>query len=168
MSRQHLKNKLCRIALSACVFFLLSLPAFSAEKTAAEKTAKVKGPIVITSKTLTADNKANTAVFEKDVIARTAELTMYSDRMRVSYEKDTGNVTRIDAEGTVKVVKADRIITSQKATYFAKDEKVVFEGDPRAVQGENVVTGSAMTYLMEEDRFVVENSKVFLINKKEE
>lgn len=163
MSRQHFINKLYCVTFSACVIFLLSLPVF-----AAEKPAKVKGPIVITSKTLTADNKANTAIFEQSVVARTAELTMYADKMLVFYDKDTGNVTKIDAEGAVKVVKRDRIITSQKATYFAEAEKVVFEGDPRAVQGENVVTGSTMTYLMGEDRFVVEDSKVFLVNKKEE
>lgn len=131
-------------------------------------TKKIKGPITITSDMLTADNQARTALFEKSVIARTTEMTIYSDRMLVHYDKNTGNVARIDVSGTVKVATANRVITSEEAVYYAGEEKIVFTGDPRAVEGQNVVTGKKMTYLMNEDRFLVEGSKVFLTDKKEQ
>lgn len=129
---------------------------------------KIKGPITITSEMLTADNQARTAFFEKSVIARTANMTMYADRMLVHYDRETGNVTRIDVSGTVKVSAGNRVITSQEAVYYAGEEKIVFTGEPKAVEGENLVTGKKMTYLMNEDRFLVEGSKVFLTNKKEQ
>jgi len=131
-----------------------------------EKPFETKGPIVITSTSLTADNKARTALFEGSVIAHTEDGTIYSDSMLVSYAEG-GNVTRIDAKGHVKLVKGERVITSNEATYFAEDDKVIFTGDPRATEGGNVVSGTKMIYLMKEDRSIVENSKVYIENKKE-
>jgi lipopolysaccharide export system protein LptA len=139
----------------------------SVQVSAAEQAKKIKGPIVITSEKLKADNKARTALFERSVVARSTDLTIYADTMLVHYEEGSGNVTQIDAGGQVKVTKESRVITSREAVYYAAEEKVVFTGDPRAVEGENVVTGRTMTYLMNEDLFLVEDSKVFLKNKKE-
>jgi lipopolysaccharide export system protein LptA len=142
---------------------LLVLPALTAF--AASKTPPVKGPITITSETLTADNVAHTALFERNVVAKTPNMTIYADSMLVFYTEQGGNVTRIEATGNVRLYKEARVITAQKATYFADQDKVVFTGEPRAVDGENVVTGSTMTYFISEDRSYVEHSKVFLKNK---
>jgi lipopolysaccharide export system protein LptA len=163
MSRQFSISKLFCLSCSFAVLFLLSASAYSAEEG-----KKMKGPINITSQKLTADNQAGTGLFEISVVARTPDMTIYTDKMLVSYEKKTGNVIRIDANGNVKFIKEDRVITSQEATYYADGEKVIFKGEPRAVQGENVITGSTMTYFMKEDRFFVEGSKVFLTKKKEQ
>lgn len=143
------------------IIFLLPVNVFSVTKD------KIKGPIVITSENLTAENSSNTAIFEGTVIARTKDLTIYADRMVVQYYKDSGNIKQINAYGSVKLIKEDRIITSKEATYFADEEKVVFTGEPRAVRKENVVTGKKMTYFMNEDRFVVEDSKVFITKGKD-
>jgi lipopolysaccharide export system protein LptA len=151
-----------RFIITLLIFLSLAASAFSEEQV-----KKIKGPVIITSEMLTADNKARTALFERSVVARTTDLTMYADRILVYYDKDTGNVTQLDAEGGVKVVKENRVITSREAVYYSDGEKVVFTGEPRAVEGENVVTGKKMTYLMNEDRFLVEGSKVFLTQKKE-
>lgn len=123
---------------------------------------RINGPIIVTSETLTADNKARTAFFEKNVIARTTDMTLYADKMLVYYKEDSGAVTKIEATGTVKLHKDTRVITSQKATYYADEDKVIFTGEPRAVDGENVITGTKMTFFIKEDRSYVENSKVFL------
>jgi len=125
-----------------------------------------KGPIVITASTMTADNKAHTALFEGSVVAKSESATIYSDRMLVYSSEDGKNITRIDCNGHVKLVKGERVITSEAATYFAEEDKAIFTGEPRAVEGGNIVTGTKMTYLMKEDRSIVENSKVFLENKK--
>ena len=146
------------------MILLLSVTSIFADN----KTKKIKGPITITSDMLTADNQARTALFEKSVIARTTEMTIYADRMLVQYDKNTGNVARIDATGAVKVATTNRVITSADAVYYAGEEKIVFTGEPKAVEGQNVVTGKKMTYLMNEDRFLVEGSKVFLTDKKEQ
>lgn len=147
-------------------FFIISIafliiPALTA--LAAPK-PQVKGPITVTSGTLTADNKAHTALFEKNVVAKTPNMTLYADSMLVFYTEQGGNVSKIEATGNVKLYKDTRIITAQKAVYFADADKVVFTGEPRAVDGENVVTGSTMTYFIAEDRSYVENSRVILKN----
>lgn len=162
MSKRHLKNSFLSLSSALVISMVLSATAFSQEET-----GKIRGPITITSEMLTADNQARTALFERSVVARTSDVTIYSDRMLVQYDKNTGNVTRIDASGRVKFVKENRVVTSQEATYHADGEKLVFTGEPRAVEGENVVSGRKMTYLLNEDRFLVEDSKVFL-NKKDQ
>ena len=152
-----------RRLLIISIFFLC----FPIQASAEDQKANIKGPITITSETLTADNKAHTALFENKVVAMTTDLTIHSDKMLVFYKEDGGDVTKIEATGNVRVLRESRIITSKAATYYADEQKVVFTGAPRAMDGDNVVTGTKMTYFMDEDRFHVENSKAILKNKKE-
>lgn len=163
MSRLLSISDVFRISGLLVIFFLISANSYSEQ----QESKKITGPIVITSQMLTTDSQAHTALFERSVVARTPDTTIYADRMLVYYAEDTGNVTRIDASGNVKFIKEDRVITSKDAVYYAAGEKTVFTGEPRAVEGENVVTGTKITYLMNEDRFLVEDSKVFLTKKKE-
>ena len=152
-----------RLLISSILFLLLPMLSNAAE----DQQARIKGPINITSETLTSDNKAHTALFEKNVVAKTTDLTIYSDKMLVYYKEDGGTVTKIEATGNVKVLKESRIITSKSAIYYADEDKVDFTGEPRAMDGDNVVTGTKITYFMDSDRFHVENSKVILKNKKD-
>ena len=156
-----LRNAHCNVILQMgsmlFVFFLVISNGFSAEAV-----NKIKGPIVITSEKLTADNNTHTALFEHSVIARTADVTLYANTMLVYSDKASGDVTRINASGDVKLIRDKRVIISREATYYAEGEKVVFTGDPKAVEDGNVITGKQMTYLMNEDRFLVDDSKVFL------
>jgi lipopolysaccharide transport protein LptA len=154
MSRQLLISSLL-------ILFIFSINVFSEEKA-----LRIKGPITITSEMLIADNKTHTACFERSVVARTTDMTLYADRMLVSYNADSGDVKMIEAEGSVKLLKGTRAVTSRKATYYANEEKVIFTGEPHATDGENVVTGEKITYLLHEDRYLVEQSKVFLKKQK--
>lgn len=126
-----------------------------------------KKPIVITSKTLMADNKTNIAVFEGSVVAKTEDIIIYSDKMTVFYNNSQGKVTKIYASGNVRVHKKERAIFSEEATYLDEEEKIIFTGEPKAVEGENVITGVQITYFLKDDRSVVEGSKVILKNKKQ-
>ncbi len=128
--------------------------------------AQEKKPIVITSRTLIADNKANTATFEGSVVAKTEDIIIYSDRMTVFYDNLQGKIIKIHASGNVKVQKKDRAIFSKEATYFGEEEKIIFTGEPKAVEGENVITGTQIIYFLRDDRSVVEGSRVILKDKK--
>ncbi|OGW33424.1 MAG: hypothetical protein A2X59_05080 [Nitrospirae bacterium GWC2_42_7] len=151
-----------RLSIISFLFAIL----FVSNSFSEEGKEKVKGPIVVTSETLLADNKANTALFEKNVIARTTDITLYANKMLVHYTEAGGEITTIEATGNIKLLKNSRVITSKQATYFSKEDKVVFTGEPRAVDGENVITGTKITYFISNDRSFVENSKVFINNKK--
>lgn len=147
------------------IFHLLTFPSFIF---AQEKKAE-KEPVIITSEILTADNKAKTALFERSVVAKKGDMTLFADRMLVYYSenKDGSSIKRIDAEGNVKLIKGERVVISKMATYFSEpEEKIIFTGEPRATEGENIVIGSKMTYFLKDDRSIVENSKVMLIDRK--
>ncbi|HKN19561.1 MAG TPA: LptA/OstA family protein [Dissulfurispiraceae bacterium] len=128
----------------------------------------VKEPTVITAQKMTTDQKAQTALFEGNVVSKKGDRTMYADQMLVHYseEKGSSNIKQIDAEGNVKLIRGDRVVTSKFAVYHSEPEEyIVFTGEPRASQGENVVTGTKITYFMKDDHSIVENSKVFIVNK---
>ncbi|TAN43538.1 MAG: hypothetical protein EPN22_09910 [Nitrospirae bacterium] len=137
----------------------------------AEDKKTIKEATVITAQTLTTDSKAKTALFEGSVVAKKGDMTLFADKMLVYYteEKSSSNIKKIDADGNVKVVKGEKVITSASATYLTEpQEKIIFTGTPRASEGENVVTGSRMTYFLKDDHSLVENSKVILVNKKQD
>jgi lipopolysaccharide export system protein LptA len=143
----------------------------SSTLSAQEKKNAKEEPTVITSKTLTVDNRANTALFEGSVVARKGEMTLFADRMLVYYSEEEGDssIKKIDADGNVRLLTGERIVTSRYATYFAEpEEHIIFIGEPRASEGENVVTGTKMIYFMADDRSIVENSRVILMERKGE
>jgi len=121
-----------------------------------------KKAIVITSQTLTADNKNNIAVFEGSVVAKNEGMIIYSDRMEVSYNNHEGKITKIHAYGNVRVHKNERVIFSKEAIYSGEEGKIVFIGKPKAVEGENVITGTEIVYFLKEDRTIVRDSRVVL------
>jgi lipopolysaccharide export system protein LptA len=164
--------------LDSDVFFILSVLSFilisglwllTPDIYAVEKDAKQEQvPTVITSESLTADNKAKTALFTGSVVAKKGEMALYADRMLVYYSESGsgGNIDRIEADGNCKLIRGDRVLTSGKIVYYAgAEERAVFTENPRGAEGKNVVTGTRMTYYMKDDRSVVENSKVFIVEK---
>ncbi len=70
----------------------------------------------------------------------------------------TGNrsVSLIEATGRVMIEKDEGRATSQKAVYFADEEKIVLTGEPVAWQKGTRVTGQKITMYLAEDRSVVE------------
>jgi lipopolysaccharide export system protein LptA len=154
-------SKLLLILYSFFVIFFSCLTDSSA--TAAGNIEKK--PVVITSQTLTADNKNNTAVFEGTVIAKTEDMTIHSDKMTVFYDTSESTIKKIEASGNVKVHKKERAIFSDEAIYLDNEKKIIFHGNPKVVEGENVITGTQIIFFLQDDRAVVEGSRVILQNK---
>jgi lipopolysaccharide export system protein LptA len=164
---QVLSPKIMAGLLFASVVFATGVFAAGENKNV-EANKNVKEPTVVTSQKMTTDNKARTALFEVNVVSKKGDRTMYADKMLVHYSEEKGgsNIKEIDAEGNVKLVRGDRVVTSKFAVYYAEPEEyIVFTGEPRAAEGENVVTGTKITYFMKDDHSIVENSKVFIVNK---
>jgi lipopolysaccharide export system protein LptA len=126
-----------------------------------------KRPIIITSKTLTADSKNNTATFDGSVVAKTDRITIYSDKMTVFYGNSKGKINKIHAVGNVKVNKKGKAMFSKDAVYFNDEEKIVFTGNPKAIEGENLITGKKIIFYLKDDRAVIEESRVILQNTQE-
>ena len=75
-------------SIVSCLLIVFSL--ITTVSASALDDKKEKPPIVITSQSLTADNKENIAIFEGSVVAKTEDLTIYSDKMTVFYNNEEG------------------------------------------------------------------------------
>ena len=144
--------------------FILSLTVSDSAFAVPADVKSEKKPVVITSQTLTADNKNNTAVFEGSVAAKTDDMSMFSDKMTVFYDNSEKKITKIHAVGNVKVLNNARVLFSDEATYLENENKIIFTGNPKAVEGENVITGTRIIFFLKEERAVVEGSRVILQN----
>ncbi|MBI5180076.1 MAG: hypothetical protein HZA05_01575 [Nitrospirae bacterium] len=135
-------------------------------------------PIVITSQRMTAINEQNKLIFEKDVIVKKDDMTLYADKMEILFVKvkdagltaiaddsskeDKRDISTIKAMGNVKIIRGEKTATADEAVYYKDEEKVVLTGEPKAWEKNDMVTGTKMTIYIKEDRSIVEGSKVIV------
>ena len=125
----------------------------------------MKGPITITSRSLSADTKAGITVFDGNVSAKSDNMELHANRMTVYGNQQGGGVNRILAEGAVKLIKEGRVVTAGKADYTRADDKIVFTENPKITEGKTLITGTRIVYYVSEDRTIVDDSKVFMEGK---
>ena len=118
-----------------------------------------RAPIDITSDTVEADQKQNTATFKGNVVAKQEDVTLYANTLLIIYDPDTKKLKEIIATGNVKVVQMERRATGQKVTFDQDKNKVVLDGDAVVREGTNVIRGERITFYVEEERSVVEPAK---------
>jgi len=118
-----------------------------------------RAPIDITSDTVEASQKENTVTFKGNVIAKQEDITLYANRVVVSYNPDTKKLKEIMAVGNVRIVQLDRRATGQKASFEQDANKVTLEGEAVLREGENVIRGERIIYYVDEGRSVVEGGK---------
>ena len=134
-----------------------------------------KQPVVVTSDTLDADNKAKIATFSGTVVAKQLQeketLYIYCDKLIVYYaddsEKKPGAVPKSDkkeganqqskidkiiATGQVKIVQGEDVATGDIATFYNAEQKIVLTGNPKVWQGKNLVKGEEITVWIKENR----------------
>ncbi len=157
MSKQLIFN----IFLIFCTLCFSVPSAYSAEKTGRQ-------PVIITSESLTADKRNNSAVFEGSVIAKTAGITMLADKMTVIYNSAGKQINMINAIGHVKVYNNEKTIFSNKAVFLNNDEKIIFSGSTKLIEGKNIITGTEITFFIKDSRAIVKDSRMILQNKQEQ
>jgi len=118
-----------------------------------------RDPIDITSDTVEANQKESTVTFKGNVVAKQGDATLYTNTMVIIYHSDTKKLKEIVASGNVKIVQLERKATSQKATFYQDENKVVLEGEAVVREGENVIRGERVTYYVDEERSIVEPVK---------
>jgi lipopolysaccharide export system protein LptA len=114
-------------------------------------------PVNINADTLEYDNKRNMVAFKGHVVARQGDMVIFADAMNVTYEQK-GKLKQIEAQGSVKIIQADRIATGDSITYYNEEQKIVLNGNPRVWQGDNVINGEKITVFIKEERSIVEGS----------
>jgi lipopolysaccharide export system protein LptA len=109
-------------------------------------------PLKIKSDTLHADNEKKTATFEGKVVARQGELTLYADRLVISYSGESRDLSRVEAFGNVRILQGARQASGAHAVYEPKLARILLDGSPRVTQGGDVITGKLITYYVNEQR----------------
>ncbi len=144
-------------------------------------------PLHITAAKLDADQNAGTVTFTGQVKATYGESILYSDQLRVFFQKKPeaakgkapapetagpkdaagqsplgelggDKIDRIVATGQVKFVQEDRVATGQEATYYKDRDEVVLVGNPQLWQNENNLKGERIIFNLKDNRMRVESS----------
>ncbi len=157
MSKQCFKNSLL-IGLS--LFLAVSARADNLDK-------KKREPMVITSRSMDADQLGDKVTFTGDVVLKKEGMTLSSDSMVVFYSAPRKGISEIDASGNVVVHKDGRVALANKAFYYSDEEKIVLTGDARIIENENQLGGERITLFMRNDRSIVEGGKVLFYQNKE-
>lgn len=138
-----------RIIAALTIFISLSTPAF-AERT--PSLARSNEQIKIKSDSLTADNIKKTATFTGNVAARQGDLTIYSDKLVVTYSDESGDVSSAEVSGNVRIIQGERRGEADHAVYDAKRATILMDGNPKVYQNNDRISGKIITYYLDEDR----------------
>ncbi len=148
---------------SVTIFALLLLPVIAYAASAAPEPHRGTSnlPINVKSNELAADNKGRTAIFTGKVVAKQGDVTIFCDKMTVYYGNAQGEVDKIEADGSVRIVQENRTGLSSHAVYESKLGKITLTGgNPKVMQGADTVTGEIITYFIDDERSNVSGGRV--------
>jgi lipopolysaccharide export system protein LptA len=132
-----------------------------------EKLNNSQSPIHITADRMEADQDQKTIVFESHVLVVQDDVTITSNRLKVTLlegetktaSDDAAGAQRIDFiefDGDVKFTQLDRLATAKKAIYYQKEQKIVLHGRPVVTKGQDRVEGDLITIYVKDGRSIVE------------
>ncbi len=116
-------------------------------------------PLQIKSNELLTDSNSRTAIFSGKVIARQGDMTIYADRLKITYAAKERDVELVEANGNVRIIQGINRGESSHAIYDNRKGTITLDGAPKVYQGENELTGSVITYYVDEQKSVVSGSK---------
>ena len=137
------------------VFFTLLFLSFSAllfAETRRLPASRNSEPVKIKSDQLVTDNSRKMATFTGSVVARQGDLTIYSDKMIISYSDEEGGISSSEVFGNVKIVQGERRAQADHGIYDAKRGTIVLDGNPKIFQNSDTVSGKVITYFLDQDK----------------
>ncbi len=132
------------------VWCLLSASAVTAASPAHKDRSNL--PITVKSNEMSADNKGKTAIFSGKVVAKQGDVTIFSDKLVVSYADKDKEVEKVEALGNVRIVQQNRTGFADQAVYDSRNGRIVLTGSPRVVQGGDSITGKVITYYVDDEK----------------
>jgi len=125
-------------------------------------------PIHIESDLMEAMDQSGIVIFTGHVKATRGDLTIYSEKLDVFYEKKKQDkeredktkrtVEKIVATGRVRIIQGERVATGEQAVYDKPAEKITITGSAQVLEGLNRVSGERIIFFINEDRSVAEGS----------
>lgn len=121
-----------------------------------KKTDGEESPIHVTADRMETDQKQKTVFFEGKVKTRREDFNMDSDELEVfDSGKEASRISKIIARGNVRLDRAGKVATGDKAIYYEGERKFLLTGNAKAWEDQNVVAGSRMEIYLDEDKSVV-------------
>jgi lipopolysaccharide export system protein LptA len=140
-----------RQILMTGLMLILLLPALTLAEVK-PPVARNEEPIKIKSDHLHADNERKIATFTGNVAARQGDLTIYADRLVVSYDDEGGDIRNAEVFGNVRIFQGDRRAQADHGIYDAKKSTIVLDGNPKVFQNNDTISGRIITYYLDEDK----------------
>ncbi|MSU91554.1 lipopolysaccharide transport periplasmic protein LptA [Rhodobacteraceae bacterium 2CG4] len=102
--------------------------------------------VEISAESLTVDQSAGSVVFEGEVLVGQGTMRMSADRITVFYSGSgrSGDVTRMEAEGSVTLTNGAEAAEAQAAAYDVAGALITMTGDVLLTQGENALSGQEL------------------------
>jgi lipopolysaccharide transport protein LptA len=103
-------------------------------------------PLDIRAEHFQIDVRGRTGAFTGSVVVTQGTLTLLCDRLDVTYDPETHQVSRVIAAGAVEIRQDDRLGRGQQATFDRGEGTVVLSGDPFLRQGPVQLRGTSITF----------------------
>jgi len=116
-----------------------------------------QAPIQVTSERMEGLSAPRRVLFSGNVVATQDDVVIYADQMTVFFAEGTQDVSRILAQGRVRIVQGDRVATGEQGVFHRDQEMVVLTGNPRVHQGKDSVEGDEITVYLREERSLVKS-----------
>lgn len=120
---------------------------------------KDSGPVTIESDQASFDKKTGEMIYSGHVVVRRGKMVIRSERLKGFLDEEQKELSRMVAEGRVRVVKEDKTLEAQKVTYYrnpAEEERLELEGKPVIHLKENSINADKMVYNLTYDKFEAE------------
>jgi len=120
-----------------------------------KETGSKDEPVVINSKEAVFDNKGLSATYTGDVKVTKGDMVLTADEVKSFFDKKSRKIQRIEARKNVRVVKGERVIVAENATYYEGDKRIELDGNPRIVQGDNILEGDSISFFILRDKVLI-------------
>lgn len=151
-------KKILTLIMMVFLAYSASLAATDPDAHSAVRKDRSDLPITIKSNQLSTDNKGKTAVFTGKVVAKQGDVTIFADKVTISYGDQKAEVEKIEADGNVRMIHENSIGSASHAVYENRQGRMTMTGNPRVTQGKDTLSGEIITYYVDEDRSVVTGS----------
>lgn len=141
MIRKSACFTLALLSITALLFAETKLPA-----------SRSNEPVKIKSDQLVTDNARKMATFTGNVAARQGDLTIYSDKMVISYSDAEGGISSSEVTGNVRIIQGERRAQADHGVYDAKRGTIVLDGNPKVFQNSDMVSGKVITYYLDQEK----------------
>lgn len=116
------------------------------------KINRSKLPITVKSNEMNADNKGKTAIFSGKVVAKQGDVTIFSDKLVITYADKKGDVDKVEAHGNVRIIQLNRTGFADMAVYDNSTGRVVLTGSPKVVKDADSISGKIITYYIDDEK----------------